>query len=264
MESFRGRINPDFYQPDFIKKISEFDQLLQETSHQILFAGRNRISVIPFPLPGGKTIDIVVKEFFPRGLNRLKTIFLPSKAWKAWRGSVALMEKEILTPVPVAYLEKRKSFFIEESCYLTVLVEGIEEIRQLFRRLSPEKLLALLRALARHLRRCHKEGILHRDLSDGNILVKKNAQDEHVFFLIDTNRIRLKKKMNILQRIKNLTRLGVPRDFQKYFLEEYTKTGVVRKWAWFWYRFSKQAYTWHISLKKRLNLRRRTKTRDAV
>lgn len=260
LESFRGRINTDFYQPDFIKKISKFDQLLQETSHQVLFADRNRIRVIPFPLPEGKTVDIAVKEFFPRGLNRLKTIFLASKAWKAWRGGVVLMEKDILTPVPVAYLEKRKFFFIDESCYLTVLVKEVEEIRQLFRRLSPEKLSTLLRALALHLRRCHKEGILHRDLSDGNILVKKDVQDGHIFFLIDTNRIRFKKKLNILQRIKNIVRLGVPREFQKYFLKEYTKTDVVKKWAWFWYRFSKQAYTWRINLKKRLNLGRRTKT----
>lgn len=260
VESFRGRINTDFYQPDFVKKISKFNQLLLETSHQLLFDGRNRIRVIPFPLQEGKTVDIAVKEFFPQGLNRLKTIFLPSKAWKAWRGGVTLMEKGILTPVPVAYLERRKSFFVDESCYLTVLVKEVEEIRQLFRRLSPEKLSAFLRALARHLRRCHKEGVLHRDLSDGNILVKKDVQDGHVFFLIDTNRIRFKKKLNILMRIKNLIRLGVPREFQKYFLEEYTKTGQVKKWAWFWYRFGKQAYTWRIDLKKRLGLGRRTKT----
>jgi len=262
--SFKGRINPDFHHPDFVENIMMFDHFLKETSHQILFSGRNRISVVPFPLPEGKTVDIAVKEFFPQGLNRLKTIFLSSKAQKAWRGGVALMEKNIPTPVPVAYLEKRRSFFIEESCYLTVLVEGIEEIRQLFRQLSPEKLCALLRALAHHLGRCHEEGILHRDLSDGNILVKKDAWNEHVFFLIDTNRIRLKKRLHILQRIKNLTRLGVPPAFQKYFLEEYTGSGRVKKWVWLWYRFSKQAYTWHISLKKRLHLSGETKTRDSV
>jgi serine/threonine protein kinase len=215
-------------------------------------------------LPEGKTVDIVVKEFFPRGLNRLKTVYLPSKARKAWKGSVALMERDLPTPVPVAYLEIRSAFFVQESCFLTVLVEGVEEIRPLFRQLSPDKLKTLLRALARHMDRCHEEGILHRDLSDGNILVRNSAQDEPVFFLIDTNRIRLKKNLRILQRIKNLTRLGVPRAFQVYFLEQYTGTHGLKKWMWYWYRFSKLSYTGHIGMKKRLHLGRHSKSKDGM
>ena len=264
LESFKGRINPDFHQLDFINKISNFDRILQETPRKIIFSGRNRVSVVSFPLPDGKSLDIAIKEFFPRGWNRLKTIFSPSKAQKAWRGGVTLMEKNIPTPVSVAYLEKRKTFLVEESCYLTVLVEGVEEIRQLFRQYSPEKLSALICALARHLSRCHEEGILHRDLSDGNILVKKDAKEEHVFFLIDTNRIRLKKRLHLSRRIQNLTRLGVPRAFQKFFLEEYAGSNRLKKWVWFWYRISKQAYTGHINLKKRLHLGRKTEGKEPV
>jgi len=264
LKSYKGRINPDFYRPDFVKKISQIDRLLQETSHQILMNGRNRISVIPFPLSEDKTADIVVKEFFTKDLNRMKTIFLPSKAQKAWWAGVALMERNLPTPVPVAYLEKKRSPFIDESSYFTVLEEGAEEIRFLFRRLSSDELESLIRSLARHLNFCHKKGILHRDLSDGNILVKKDAQGEYVFFLIDTNRVRLKNKLGILKRIKNLTRLGVPDACQRLFLEEYSVSGKVRKWEWLWYRFSKKTYTWHISLKKRLHPSREMKTRNSV
>lgn len=264
LTSYKGRINPDFYQPDFVEKISKFELLLKGNSHQILFSGRNRISVVPFPLSEERTVDIVVKKFFARGLNRMKNIFLPSKAQKAWWGGVALMEQDIPTPVPVAYLESSRSPFIKESCYLTVLEKGVDEIRHLFRQLSPKELCSLVQALAHYLRLCHKKGILHRDLSDGNILVKKNEPDEHTFFLVDTNRIRLKKRLGRLQKIKNLTRLGVPGEYQQRFLEAYSGSGRVKKWVWLWYRLSKKAYTWHIKLKKRLRISREIKTRNSA
>jgi len=257
---FKGRINPEFQQPYFLEKIRRFDRFFQEISRQILFDGRNRISSISFFVSEGKTVNIVVKEFFTRGLSRLKTIFLPSKAQKAWLGGVALMERNIPTPVPVAYLEKDRSPFIDESCYFSVLEEGVEEIRHLFRRLPSEELSSLLQSLALHLSHCHEKGILHRDLSDGNILVRREGPEKQTFFLIDTNRIRLKKRLGSMKRIKNLTRLGVPDAFQLLFLEKYTRSKKVKKGVWFWYRFTKKSYTWHISLKKRLRLSRQTRT----
>ncbi len=264
LSSYKGRLNPAFQHPDFMEKISALDRLLQGTSHHILFSGRNRISVIPFPLGEGKTIDIVVKEYFARGLNKIKPFFLPSKAQKAWRGSFALMERRILTPTPVAYLEKSKFPFIDESCYLTVLAEETEEIRYLFRRLAEEELSLLVGALGRYLARCHETGVLHRDLSDGNILAKKEAQGKYTFFLIDTNRIRVKKKLGILKRIKNLTRLGIPDAFQPLFLEEYSGSGRMKKWAWFWYRFNKRTYTCLISFKRSIYPQRDTRPRNFV
>jgi serine/threonine protein kinase len=209
-------------------------------------------------------VDIVVKEFFTRGLKRMKTLFLPSKAQKAWWGGVALFKQDIPTPVPVAYLESSRSPFIKESCYLTVLEKGVDEIRYLFRQLSPRELHSLVQTLAHQLKMCHEMGILHRDLSDGNILVRKNAQGEFTFYLIDTNRIRLRKRLGRWQKIRNLTRLGVPREYQQRFLQAYSGSDRLRKGDWFWYRFTKKAYTWQINLKKRLPLRRETKTGDSA
>ena len=261
---FKGRINPEFQQPHFVEKLSRFDLLFQDASHRILFSGRNRISVVPVLLSEEKTVNIVVKEFFTRGLNRMKTLLLPSKAQKAWLGSVALMERNIPTPVPIAYLEKDRSPFIDESCYFSVIEEGVEEIRHLFLRLPPEELSSLIQSLAYHLSLCHKKGILHRDLSDGNILVKRTGREKQTFFLIDTNRIRLKKRLGLLKRVKNLTRLGVPDVFQKLFLEKYTGSKKVKKGVWIWYRFTKKSYICRINLKKRLRLSRETKTRKTV
>jgi serine/threonine protein kinase len=264
LTSHKGRINPDFDRPKFMEKMSRFELLLREDSHHILLNGRNRIFVVPFPISEENTIKIVIKEFFTRGLKKIKTLVLPSKAKKAWRGGVALMKRGIPTPVPVGYLESRRSPFIKESCYLSVMEEGVDEIRHLFRHSSGDELESLVQALAHHLNLCHQKGILHRDLSDGNILVKKNAQNKLTFFLIDTNRIRLKKRLSLLSRTKNLIRLGIPPEYQRLFLEFYSAPGGLKKRALFWYKFRKKTYTWHIDIKKKIPLRRESKSRNSV
>jgi serine/threonine protein kinase len=200
-------------------------------------------------------VDVVIKEFRSRGVIKLKSLFLSGKAYRAWQGGMALKEKEIDTPPPAAYLEKRKGLFLDESFFLTERVSDVQEIRFLFLRFSSEELRDLLASLGPHLSFCHQKGVLHRDLSDGNILVKKDKSGEFRFFLIDTNRIRIKKRITPLKRIKNLIRLGVPAEHQRYFLERYLEEDRVKRFLWFWYRFNKMVYSNTIKLKKKLRLR---------
>lgn len=249
---FKGRINPDFKKPLLLEKLNDCDRLLQEMGCQIFTIRRNRVGLVQLPLSEEKTLEAVIKEFRPQGFNRLKTIFFPSRAQKAWKGGVRLMEKGIPTPTPIAYLDRKNSFPANQSYYLTVMEQGAEEIRRLFRRLAGEELEGLLLALAHHLFFCHQQGILHRDLSDGNILVKKSPEGKYIFSLLDTNRIRERKRMGIFRRIKNLIRLGVPRIYQPFFLRLYTETERLNKSIWYWYRINKETYIHYTNLKRKL------------
>lgn len=252
---FNGKIQVAYNHPPFLQAISDCSRLLNEPEAEILLDGRNRVGVVALPNQEGKEIDIVIKEFRSTGVNKLKSIFLPGKAFKAWRGAVALMKKGIETPPPVAYLEKRKGIFLEQSFFLAERVDGVEEIRFLLLRFSPSELRRLLISLGRYLSLCHEKGVLHRDLSDGNILVRKDKTGEFRFFLVDTNRIKLKNKVGLLRGLKNLIRLGVPGEFQRNFLEQYLGTSRVRIFFWFWYKINKVTYTHYVKLKKKLRLR---------
>jgi serine/threonine protein kinase len=247
---FKGRINPDFKHPSLLEKLGACDRLLQDLEGQVFTNRRNRVVLIRLPLSDGKSLDVVIKEFRSRSLNNLKTMFFPSRARKAWNGGIVLMEKGIATPSPVAYLERKKPFPTKQSYYLTVMEQESEEIRQLFRRLTGGELERLLRVLARHLFFCHEQGILHRDLSDGNVLVKMSSEGKYTFFLIDTNRIRVKGRIRASLRIKNLIRLGIPRLYQPFFLSQYTGTERLKKRAWYWYRINKSTYTHYTNLKQ--------------
>ena len=252
---FKGRVQASYNYPLFVQEISDCSRLLSDQDTEILLDRRNKVGVVPLPQQDGKNVDIVIKEFQSRGVNRLKSLFLRGKAFKSWRGAVALIKRGVETPPPVAYLEKRKGLFLDQSFFLAERVSGVDEIRFLFPNLPPSELRELLISLSQYLSTCHKKGILHRDLSDGNILVKKDKSGEFRFYLVDTNRIRIKKRIGLLSRVKSLIRLGVPLDFQRFFLQHYLGTTRVKRFLWFWYRINKSLYTHFVELKKKLRLR---------
>jgi serine/threonine protein kinase len=254
MPPFQGRIHPDFRSPRFIESLFDCGSLLSHPSCELLLESRNRVGKISLPLTDLRSRTIVIKEFRTQGIDRLKSAFLPSKARKAWRGAGALYNRRLNTPCPIAFLEKRKGLFVDESYFISEAVEDVLEIRYLFPSLPEERLKKLLAAVAGDMRLSHEEGIHHRDLSDGNILVGEDKEDYRLFF-IDTNRIRLRRRIGIWRRVKSLIRLGIPRDFQRFFLEQYCRTGRLPGKIWLWYRFNKASFTWYIEVKKKLHLR---------
>jgi len=252
---YKGRIQEAYIHPDFIQAISDCHSLLNGPETEILLDSRNRVGVVTLPFQGQKKVDVVIKEFRSRGVNKLKSLFLSGKAFRAWQGGMTLKEKEIDTPPPVACLEKKKGLFLDESFFLTERISGVQEIRFLFLKLPSGELRDLLASLSRYLSLCHERGVLHRDLSDGNILVKKGKSGEFKYYLIDTNRVRIKRRISPLKRIKNLIRLGVPPGHQRYFLGQYSGQNRVKGFRWLWYRFNKMVYSNTIILKKKLRLR---------
>jgi serine/threonine protein kinase len=251
---FTGRILSDYDDPTIVKALKDCDALLEEA--RILEESRNRVGVFALPAKDGRTTELVIKEFRTLGVNKWKSLVLPSKAQKAWRGSLALVEKGFLTPLPVAYLERRTSFFLEQSYFITEYVPNIEEVRRLFRELPHEELTPLLRDLANYLARCAGSGILHRDLSDGNVLVERKGGEQFRFFLLDTNRIRLRKRVGTFKGIKSLIRLGVPLELQRFFLAEYLFRSPVKRVHWLWYRMNKSSFTAYTRLKELLKLKK--------
>ncbi len=75
------------------------------------------------------------------------------------------------------------------------------------------------------------------------------------FYLLDTNRIRLKRKISKLTRVKNLIRLGIPPSAQKPFLEYYLGRKLGRHFLWVWYKIDKSVYAGYVKLKRALRLR---------
>jgi hypothetical protein len=253
---YSGRVHPDFNTPGLSAALEDCDALLSHPSTRILDTSRNRIGVVRLSLDDKRAVEVVIKAFRTRGVDKLKGFFQASKARRAWRGSLALVEAGLDTPLPVAYLEKRRGLFLEKSYFLSEHISDAAEIRNLFLERPSPALDQLLEDLACYLSRCTGSGIYHRDLSDGNILVGKNAEEQSQFFLLDTNRIRCKRKVGALRGIKSLIRLGIPRERQKAFLAHYLHRPRIGGWPWLWYRLNKVSYASYVAVKRVLGLRK--------
>lgn len=254
---YEGRIADAYAGPEILSLLAEPRKLLEDSGAEVLLEGRNRVVAMKAALGSGGTADIVIKEFRLQGINKLKSLVLPSKAAKAWRGARSLEEAGFETPAPIAFLEKRKGGFVEQSYFVAEHVFGGREIRRLFRESSEETLRPLLAALAETLFRLHEKGILHRDLSDGNILVAEEAGPFRFAFL-DTNRVRRRGHIGPAARAKNLIRLGVPPALRPFFLERYAAAGdrpLVKTFV-FWYKLNKSVFSGWIKFKKALRLKK--------
>lgn len=253
---FKGEIFVDYDFPAFINQLEHVDKIGDLTEFKVFHSGRNRVGKLPFVLENKKKVDLVIKEFQFKWINRIKSLFLPSKALRAWNGAMALWEKGLNTPKPVVFLEMPRFPGIKKGYFITESLEGFEEIRHLLRDTNREELKNLVKSLAEFVFSLHSQGIIHRDLSDGNILVSRNENGGYVLYLIDTNRIRTKVRPGKLCRIKNLIRLGVPEDLQAFFLGTYMGEYPARQGLWLWYRLNKRTFEKYLRLKKILRVKK--------
>jgi serine/threonine protein kinase len=253
---FKGKIHVDYDNPSLISQLVLWAKGENSSDFEVIHSGRNVIGKISLSAEKDIKTDLIIKKFRLKGVNRVKSVFLPSKARRAWEGALALWKQELNTPKPVAFLERPEFPGIKEGFFITESLEDFEEIRYLLRNLEGIELKNLVRSLAEYVSLCHARGILHRDFSDGNILTKKNENGDHIFYLIDTNRIRAKAGLSRLKRIKSLIRLGIPEGLQLFFLEVYSgKKPVARIW-WLWYRWNKRKFEMYLRLKKLLRVKK--------
>lgn len=247
-------VAPDLDTPEFRDAVSDIRSLAYGPTAHVLLDARNRIVALPLPAGPGRFVDAVAKEFRPSGLKRLKTIAVRSKAVKAWRGASACLERGVPTPRPMACLERRRAGVVAESWFVSEWIGSASEIRSLFPALGGNDLLTLVKELAAFLRLTHERGILHGDLSDGNILV--SGPPPYRFFLIDTNRIRARRRLSRRARVRNLVRLGVPEGSREAFLDAYLGEDRAAAGLRRLYRRDKRGYASRVAIKKKLRLRR--------
>ncbi len=251
---YRGFVAAAHDGPALNAVVSGFPAILRSPSAETLHEGRNRITAVRL----SPEVEAVVKVFGARGFHKLKTLILPSKGMRAWTGAVALSECGFGTPGPIAVFERRRGGIAAESVFIAERVRGGREIRDVFRAGPESSLPGLIDTIAPVLERLHRAGLIHRDLSDGNILVVEGATPSDIRFLfLDTNRVR-RRLPGCFGRARNLVRLGVPPGLRARFLDRYAEAaglGFPRKRFGLSYRVAKRSFETWLALKKTLRLR---------
>lgn len=168
--------------------VRSLPMLFRTNQGTLLYKGRNELRVF---VHEGQ--EMVVKAFArPHILNRLiYGVLRKSKAQRSYEYARRLRREGLGSPMPVAWLTERNGLLFTRSYYVSLkstcpyTYRDIQDGKVIPR--SEEE--RYLRLVARFVARLHDNGMLHRDLSQGNVLFGPGDEVE----LIDLNRIRFRR-----------------------------------------------------------------------
>lgn len=226
---------------------------------EVLRNKRNRVWSAPAPGEAGQ--KLVVKHFRPMtGLRGWLQGFKPNKALRSWNGAHELLRRGIPTPRPVAWLEHPAQPCRRESYYLCESFAGAASARQAFYAFNRGETEFLgfpaeewYRAIANLLVKMHGRGVFFRDLSAGNLLLRRQENGGVEFALIDTGRARFGRRgLALRPRLADLMRLCHPLSWngRDRFLRIYGEAAGLRFAGWM--RLAFHYYDWKHRLKKRV------------
>ena len=157
-----------------------------------------------------------------------------SKAKRSYDYAIKLLEKGIKTPEPIAYFDEiymkeegeNRSFYISENinydftCREVFWNEKVEKKLELELEKNKDK---IIRGFAEYTFKLHENGVKFDDYSPGNILIKKEKNENYSYYLIDLNRMSFFDKLSFKVRMKNVSRMMEDKDYVKNFSKEYSK-----------------------------------------
>jgi tRNA A-37 threonylcarbamoyl transferase component Bud32 len=152
---------------------------------------------------------------FRSSLDFIKHIIYSSRAKRAFKATLMLEKNGFETPRVVAMGEHKSSFFDRGNFLVTIGLEGAKQIHQFIpdklEDLSKEQLndlRELIRTFGHIVGKLHAARIFHGDLRLGNVLVKRQKDGWHIFF-IDNERTRKFRRLPSRLRLKNLVQANM-------------------------------------------------------
>ncbi len=210
-------VHPDYkYLTSYLKEIPSGRYI----SEKVFCHSRNVVELTT--LLGRK---YVIKKYkSPTFFNRfVYAFFRKSKAHRAYKYALLLLEKGIRTPSPVAYIEEKRwglfhtGYFISEYFpYSTLRDFSYVDLPVAERKLLVKDIIAFTVEL-------HDRKVLPLDFNPGNIFCYKKEGDRHYrFALTDVNRMRFGKMMGFKDTMRAFNQFGITTDKIYKFMLEYS------------------------------------------
>ena len=222
---WRLLVAPGWDRPGFEDALVQLPFLLEKRAAPLVPPGRHRVDRLALPA-GGETFDVVVKTYGPQAAWRDRLALQNgSKAERAFRHALLLRAAGVGTPAPIAVAERWDGPRLRESRFVAAHVPDLTNLRDELARLYAQAprcapLMDLLQCVADAVRGLHDAGLLHRDLGNQNIGLRRAPGDFsapwQVFFL-DLNRARRVDTPSAAERGADLARLDLPSDFLRVF-----------------------------------------------
>jgi hypothetical protein len=170
-----------------------------------------------------KSTKINVKRFKnPNLINAFAYKFIrSSKAERSYTYGRKLLSLGIGTPTPIAYAENSWAVGFKDSYYVSEHLACDLTYRELVHQPDYPDHELILRAFTQFTYNLHEAGVLFKDHSPGNTLIKKTA-DGYQFYLVDLNRMTF-KELTMDERIANFARLSPKEEMVAVMSDEYSK-----------------------------------------
>jgi tRNA A-37 threonylcarbamoyl transferase component Bud32 len=159
---------------------------------------------------------VYFKQYLCRSaFDFIKHLVRPSRARRAFKATLILEQNGFEAPAVVAMGERKFSFLERENFLLTLEAEDTKQIKQLipeslenFTKEQLHDMRELIRTFGHTVGKLHAAGIFHGDLRLGNVLVRREKSDWHIFF-IDNERTRKFRRLPARLRLKNLVQANI-------------------------------------------------------
>ena len=185
------------------------EKLAQAPILKVLRDSRNKIWNIDSPQG-----TITIKLNRAQGLKKLSYRFMDSKAKRHWNNAITMLRRGIDTPQPIAFFERHHRKGIEHNYYITQFLDNAFSARDVFGSINQGEQhyrgidhQTLLKLIAIFICDMHNKGILHRDLSSGNLLLVIDDNGNLKPHLIDIGRAKILHKLTPRQRLIDLMRI---------------------------------------------------------
>jgi serine/threonine protein kinase len=209
---FRYEVESNF--KEFVTFLKDIKYHFKKSGSSIHKA-RNELKVLSY-----KEVDLVVKSFkIPNILKSIiYTFFKSSKAKRSYEYSLKI---ENFTPKPIGYIEYYRWHLLYDSYFISERFDYDFTIREPLIDKSFEDREEIFKQFARFTYELHKNGVLHKDYSPGNILVKMDDKG-YLFKIVDLNRMNF-KTLTIKERLKNFDKLWASDEDLDTIIKEYAR-----------------------------------------
>ncbi len=219
---YQGYCHPDIY--DFL--IDGFNQFRKENIVPHVLNKNKRSKFIHWKLPSHflGINELTCKVFEPKGFWRnFIGLFKKSKAERSFNSACFLQSRGLDTPLPFAWLVKRKFRLIRQGIYITERIEQFKKVKRILRKEKPDPQLIrqIIKKVADYVLIMHNSGMIHRDLNLANFLLTE-SKTSYRLLLIDLNRARFYHNISSFRRMKDITRLYW-KEHENSFLTLYCK-----------------------------------------
>ncbi|CAM3524789.1 Lipopolysaccharide kinase (Kdo/WaaP) family [Flavobacterium saliperosum S13] len=151
------------------------------------------------------------------------SFFRSTKAKRSYDYANYLLQHNIPTPFPIAYIEERNQFgLLGDSYYVSEQIDYDFTIRELIHNpLFPERN-RILEQFTEFTFKMHEANVNFLDHSPGNTLIIKKGTGDYEFYLIDLNRMQF-GNLSIEARMDNFKKMWLSKTMVKVIAKKYAE-----------------------------------------